>query len=226
MTSRKISDFSKRILKWYDLHQVYYPWRTSTDPYQILLCEIMLRKTTRRQVAKIFDKFFQRYASFKSIAEADENEIKQLIRPLGIENSRTKIIKRLANSVLLQWNGMLPLNQADLLSLPGVGIYSANAVLCLTKGERVPLVDTNAIRVIQRVFCFRSDSKRIRTDPKLWSFATSLIPSERSKDFNLAILDFAAEVCTIKSPKCSICPVRLMCKYYMQQSTNPNRKYG
>jgi A/G-specific adenine glycosylase len=89
------------------------------------------------------------------ISYADAEEVMQVIRPLGIENGRTKIIKSLADFVIDKYNGALPLNKEDLLKLPGVGVYSANAVLCLLKGERVPLVDTNTIRVIQRFFSFQ-----------------------------------------------------------------------
>jgi A/G-specific adenine glycosylase len=211
--SNGMNVFRKKILDWYNSHGVHYPWRTSTDPYQILLCEILLRKTTRKQVARIFYTFFYKYRSFQDLAAADENEIKKVIRPLGIENNRTKIIKNLADFVINNYNGTLPLNKADLLKLPGVGLYSANAVLCMIKGERVPLVDTNTIRIIQRVFSYRSSSERIRTDPKIWQFASSLIPSERSKDFNLALLDFAAEICRYKNPLCHVCPLREDCHF-------------
>ena len=217
LSDLKKSNFRKKILAWYDLNRIYYPWRTTSDPYEILMSEIMLRKTTRKQVAEICDKFFQRYKNFKDIADSEEYEIKNMIRPLGIENIRADTMKRLAEHV--HWNGTLPLGKKELLAMPGIGQYSANAVLCLTKGERLPLLDTNAIRVIERVFSIRSNSKRARTDPRLWKFASLLVPLKRSKDYNLAILDLASRVCTIKNPQCEICPVNTLCQYRVDNLT-------
>ncbi|MEM2100223.1 MAG: hypothetical protein QXP45_02670 [Thermoproteota archaeon] len=107
----------------------------------------------------------------------------------------------------------VPRDRDALIKLPGVGPYSANGILCLAYGEQLPLVDTNVIRVMERVFKIKSEKARARTDPMVWSFVEKLIPDGKAREFNLAVLDFANSICVPKVPKCPICPVRDICLY-------------
>lgn len=205
--------FADLLLEWWEPNKNDFPWRRTNDPYIILISEMLLRKTTARQVSGIFEKFFARFPSVKALAEAFEEEIGELIKPLGMEHKRATLLKRLANELIRSYKGAVPASQEDLLKLPGVGRYAANAVLCFAYGRDVPLVDVNAIRVFQRVFGLQSKKRRVKDDTAFWEYVAGVIPPGRSRDFNLAIIDFAHEICRPKRPKCTICPLRAICKY-------------
>ena len=211
--SIKGKDFSRKLLEWWAVNKRDFPWRNTINPYYILLAELLLRKTTGKQVGRIFSLLVQKYPSTKSLAEADENELKQLLKPLGMEHLRTVLLKKLAQEINTNYAGKVPVTEEGLLTLPGVGKYAANSVLCMAYGYDVPMVDTNAIRLIQRVFSFKSQKKRPRDDPKTWLFVSALVPVGTARSFNLAIIDFAHAVCLPKKLHCSECPLKDNCDY-------------
>jgi A/G-specific adenine glycosylase len=205
--------FSSRLLKWRTDHRADFPWRKTHDLYKILVSEMLLRKTTRRQVREIFTQFFQKYPFVLALADARPEEIEEIIRPLGMEHKRAQLLKDMAFRIVSEYGGAVPTTEEELLALPGVGIYATNAVLCFGVGMDVPLVDTNAIRVMQRVFSLEAKKKRARTDPEMWKAVGKLIPRGKARDFNLAMLDFAASVCLPKNPKCPMCQLLDVCDY-------------
>jgi A/G-specific adenine glycosylase len=205
-------EFSHRLLRWHSENPSSYPWRETTDPYKILVAELLLRKTTRRQVSQLFPKFFAKYPDMQSLAKASVSEIRKLITPLGMERKRAPAMKEVAKELLKL--GGVPLNKDQLRNLPAVGEYVANAVLCFVAGQDLPLVDTNVVRVVQRVFSIESSRKRPRTDRLIWDFARSLIPLGLGGEFNVSLLDFAAAVCTPRAPKCMTCPLNDICDCY------------
>jgi A/G-specific adenine glycosylase len=214
MNPSKRCRFAENLIFWHRTNNASFPWREEKDPYKILVSEILLRKTTRKQVKEIFPCFFQKYPRFSVLAEAPLVEIDEAIRPLGMEHKRAQLLKELAGRIMSERGGAVPTTEKDLLALPGVGRYAANAVLCFAGGKDAPLVDTNAIRVIQRVFSFKAKKKRARTDPEVWEFVSSLVPPGKGRVFNLALLDFAAAVCMSRNPKCGSCPNDAICDYY------------
>jgi len=134
-----------------------------------------------------------------------------------MEHKRAVLLKKLANELLKNHGGAIPASQDDLLKLPGVGRYSANAVLCFAYGKDAPLVDVNAIRVFQRVFSVKSQKRRIKDDTTFWEFVAETIPKGKAREFNLAIIDFAHEVCRPKKPKCAICPLCVICIFASEE---------
>jgi A/G-specific adenine glycosylase len=174
---------------------------------------MLLRKTTARQVSNLFENFFSRFRDAKALSEAQEEEIRDLIKPLGMEYKRSSLLKKLAMEITKKNLFNITPSRKDLLNLPGVGPYAANAVLCFAYGEDVPLVDVNVIRVFQRVFGFRSQKRRVKDDTAFWKLVAEVIPPGRARDFNLAIIDFAHKVCMPKKPKCTTCSLRVVCKY-------------
>lgn len=206
-------EFAKLLLKWWQLNKRDFPWRKTSDPYEILIAEMLLRKTTAKQVSLAFIKFMSAYPDAKALSSAPEEKIKDLIRPLGMEHKRTTLLKTVANELIQKYAGTVPVSREELIKLPGVGPYVANAVLCFAYGKDLPLVDTNAIRVFKRVFDFKSRKHRIKDDPTFWEFVANAIPPGKAKEFNLAVIDFAHQICTLRSPKCSLCPLRAICKY-------------
>jgi A/G-specific adenine glycosylase len=208
------ANFVKLLLEWWHKNKRDYPWRHARDPYSILIAEMLLRKTTAQQVERIYNLFLARYPTPEALAEADENQLKKLLEPLGMEYKRAGLLKKFGLTVKEVYNGIIPSDPQELLKLPGVGMYAANAVLSFVHSKDVPLLDTNFIRIVQRVFGARSEKSRARSDRKMWEFAQSLIPMGKSKDFNLAVLDFGALVCTAKRPKCVVCPINEICNHY------------
>lgn len=202
-------------MKWRDKNNLdsLYPWRNSKSKYEILLSEVLLKKTTRRQVAKEWENIVSHYRNFSDIQKANSQKIKKVLRPLGLEHIRSKHLKELSKKILDDCDGVIPKTKNELLSLPGVGPYTANAVLCFAFGHDVSMLDVNILRVLKRVFSLDAENSRDRTDMQLWEFAESLPPKGKGKEFNYAILDFAGEVCTAKNPKCSKCPMSKICDY-------------
>ena len=207
-------NFAERLLAWFEKNKRdYLPWRKTKDPYKILVAEMMLQKTTSKQVAKLFNRFLERYPSPASLADAPVADIEAEITPLGMEHRRALRFKQWAEIIVKKYAGKVPRSKDALVSLPGVGDYIANAILCLAYNENVALLDTNVVRVLQRFFGITSTKARARTDKALWKTYQQMIPKGKARDFNLAVLDFAALVCTAKNPKHKICPVNGMCRF-------------
>ena len=207
-------DFAERLLSWYEQNKRdYLPWRKTKDPYKVLVAEMMLQKTTSNQVARLFDGFVEKYPSPASLADAPVADIEAEITPLGMEHRRALRFKQWAQIIVEKYAGKVPRRKDALTSLPGVGDYIANAVLCLAYDENVALLDTNVVRVLQRFFGITSAKARARTDKALWKTYQRMIPEGKARDFNLAVLDFAALVCTAKNPQHKICPVNDMCHF-------------
>jgi len=212
MLERKISkDFAAKLLEWWRDNKRDFPWRTTRDPYRVLIAEVLLRKTTVAQVVKLYEKFIEKYPNPKALAEASREQLEQLLRPLGMEHRRAELLVRLGRAVVERHGGAVPCSAEDLMKLPGVGRYAANAVLCLACGADEPMVDANAVRLLQRFFGLKTSRTRARDDPELWRFAGSLIPRGMGREFNLAVIDFAGVVCTARSPKCGACPLKDLC---------------
>lgn len=213
----KIDAFVERMLKWYEHNKRdYLFWRNTKNAYHILVSEMMLQKTTVRQVQDLIRIFIERFPTPRELADAPVKEIERTITPLGMQHRRAVRYKRWASLVVERFGGRIPDSEEELLSLPGVGRYMANSVLCLAFDKEAPLLDTNIVRIIERVFNIKSDKARPRIDEKLWDFVTKITPPGKSKDINLALLDHGALVCTAKNPKCPTCPVNKLCSAYRE----------
>jgi A/G-specific adenine glycosylase len=214
--SRKI--FSKRLLAWWKNNKRDFPWRHTNDPYAVLIAEMLLRKTTAQQVDGLYKALIGKYPNAKSLSEADENELRDMIKPLGMEHKRAKLLKEVSRVIIESYKGLIPSEQKELLQLPGIGPYAANAVLSFSHAQNVPMVDTNFVRLTERVFGFKSSRARARDDKRIWEFAETIVPKGRSKEFNLAVIDFAASVCGARVPKCEACPLTFICVFFKKNS--------
>jgi len=209
--NKKKEGFIQGILQWSEENFLDYPWRDNVDPFQILISELLLRKTTAEQVEDIFPKFTSKYPSPKSIVESSPKEIKAEIEVLGMSNIRTEQIIEISKKIQKDYDNKVPDSFAELSNLPGVGRYTANSILCFGFNEPKPIVDTNVIRVLSRYFDIESDKSRPRTDDKLWEFAENLLPQEDFKVYNYALLDFGKLVCKSNNPDCNDCLLRNKC---------------
>ncbi len=215
----KITAFQDRLLAWYRKGRRRFAWRSpSTSAYAILLSELMLRKTGTATVAQEYEPFVERYPSPEYLAAAAASDIALSIRRLGIAD-RGRLLKSLGEQLVTEYAGEVPRTMSQLMALPGVGRYTASAVLCFAYQQAVAILDTNAIRVLDRVFSIRSAMTRPHLDGTLWSAATELVPPSRPVAYNRALLDFAAVVCTHRHPRCGVCPISTICDFYRTQST-------
>jgi len=212
----KARDFVERIISWYRKYGCHdLPWRRTSDPWAVLVAAFLLRKTTSKQVLRVYSRFLEKFPTPEAVLKADEAEIRELIRPLGIEHQRARHLKEVARAVVKNYGGKVPCSKEELKKLPGVGEYIASEVLLVAYGQPEPLLDRNMIRVLERVFSIRSSKKRPHTDPELWRFAKMLVPRDPrlAKEFNYGVLDFARQVCLARRPKCSLCILRSLCAY-------------
>lgn len=201
----------KKLLKWFEIEGKTYPFRDTTDPYRILVSEMLLRKTTARQVATIYPIFFEKFPTVKHLSKAPIDEIKRLIRPLGIA-SRTHDLKQVSQEIVSKYGGKIPENIQDLTKLKGVGKYIASCVMAFGFGFQVSAVDSNINRVLSRIMGYRVDFKK-QPDDRIWKFYYDLMPQERRRQFHHAIIDLSHLYCRPSNPKCRMCPLKEYCNY-------------
>ena len=224
--------FQRRLLNWYKKHQRRLPWRGITDPYKILVSEIMLQQTQVDRVIPKYQEFLNKYPTFEVLASASVEEVKRTWYPLGY-NIRPMRLHSIAREAVARYGGSLPKTEEELLALKGVGRYTAGAILSFAFGKDAPILDTNVARVLYRVFLGKGD-RPLRGHPgvvksvlggrgdlksggvktKLWALSEALIPQGKAYDFNQALMDFGAQVCTARRPLCLICPMNDLCKSY------------
>jgi A/G-specific adenine glycosylase len=203
----------KKILHWYYNHGKTFPWRQHRTPYNVLIAELLLHKTDSKKVETVYPIFLLRFPGIYELSLANISEIKETIQNIGLFY-RAERIAKLSKDVINNFKGEIPSTKKDLESLRGVGDYIANAVLCFAFKKRVPIVDTNVIRVYERVFGIKSKKTRPHTDDAIWAFAEKMLPEKSFKEYNYALLDFASEVCKAKNPKCENCLIKANCRFY------------
>jgi len=211
--------FQSAVIAWYRKHgDRNLPWRSAGDGWAVLVAAMLLRKTTTSQVMKVYGEFLRRYPTPAALASASVEELREFLKPLGIENQRALLFKRLAEK--LAELGGVPCDRDALKRLPGVGDYAASEVLLVACGRPEPLLDRNMTRVLQRVFGVRPSKSRPHTDPEMWALARSLVPQdpELAKELNFGVLDLARKICTARKPKCGECPLRGICRHAQSQS--------
>ncbi len=214
-SNAEVDFFVELLIKWHKLNnRNFLFWRNTMNPYHILVSELMLQKTTAKQVQGLATKFFSEFPTLFDLENAKLKDLKKLITPLGMENRRSVILKSLAKTLIEEYGCKVPSSEKELLKLKGVGRYITNSVLYLAYEKDAPIVDTNIIRILERVFSLESKKSRPRTDVIFWDFVKKMTPSGKSRLLNLALLDFGAMICTAKKPKHEICPVRQLCNYY------------
>jgi len=209
---KKKEAFAARLLKWGKRNRRDFSWRKETDAFHILVAEIMLQRTSAVQVEPVYRKFIAEYPLVHNLASAPIKNVLGDLRPLGLRYRAVRL-KQVANILETQFRGKVPDSEKELLGLPGIGKYVANAVQCFAFKKDLPLVDSNVLRVINRIFSIKSipDSHK---KLQIWDFMSSMIPEGRAKEFNISLLDFAGVICTPRKPNHEICPMRGICDFH------------
>jgi A/G-specific adenine glycosylase len=210
--------FRRRLLTWYRTHGRDLPWRRTGDPYHILVSEVMLQQTQVDRVLPKYHEWLAKYPSLAALAEAREADVAETWRPLGY-NIRPRRLQAIARESVSRFGGELPSDQDTLLSFKGIGAYTAGAIRSFAFGQRAAILDTNVARVLFRVFVARGDLKAHATRKQLWMISETLVPYKHVFDFNQALMDFGATVCSARKPGCQACPMKKFCRSFASLSS-------
>ncbi|MDX2167107.1 MAG: A/G-specific adenine glycosylase [Deltaproteobacteria bacterium] len=215
--------FQRRLLAWYRAHGRKLPWRRTRDPYRILVSEIMLQQTQVDRVKGFYRRFVRQYPSFEHLAAADEPQVREAWDGLGYY-ARARNLQRTAQRVVDEHAGRLPDDPQVIRQLPGIGRYTAGAVLSIAYGRDEPILDTNAARVLTRWFGFRPRGGPGIRQRRLWELAAHVTPRGVAGDFNQAIMDLGATICTARVARCESCPVRAGCAEEKKNGTTDEHR--
>ena len=210
--------FRQRLLRWYRRHGRDLPWRKTSDPYHILVSEIMLQQTQVDRVLPKYREWIDKYPSLEALAAAPEQDVTETWYPLGY-NIRPRRLHTIARESVAQYGGQLPADEETLLSFKGIGEYTAGAIRSFAFRERAAILDTNVARVLFRMFVATGDAKSHAMKQHLWRVSESLVPIRRVFDFNQALMDLGAMVCVARNPKCPVCPMAKDCRAFRLDPT-------
>lgn len=196
--------FRRLLLRWFDLHKRDLPWRRDPDPYRIWLSEIMLQQTRVNAVTDYYQKFLRHFPTVKTLASAPESAVLAAWSGLGYYR-RARMLHASAKKIVREYKAELPKTAEGLRALPGIGRYTAAAIASIAFNQPVALVDGNVERVLQRVH------GRNLAGEDLWHAASELLAQRRPGDFNQAMMELGATVCSAQRPQCLLCPVSKLC---------------
>jgi A/G-specific adenine glycosylase len=218
--------FRRRLLAWYRANGRDLPWRRTRDPYRILVSEVMLQQTQVDRVLPKYHEWLDRYPTFDALAAAPEPDVVRTWYPLGY-NIRPRRLQAIARESVASHGGTLPDDEATLRSFKGIGRYTAGAVMSFAFNKRAAILDTNVARVLFRVFVGRGEPKSHAMNRHLWDLSWTLLPIQRNVfDFNQALMDFGAMVCSARKPMCGTCTMAARCRAVARPGgpMNANRK--
>lgn len=205
------TDFSRRLLAWFDEHKRDLPWRRDRRPYTVLLSEFMCQQTQVDTVIPYYEDFLRRWPQLEDLAAASEDELREAWAGLGYYRRASHLLA-CARKVVEKYDGQLPANEAALRELPGIGPYTAAAITSMAFGQPTAAIDGNLLRVLSRCFCIPWQAGDTASMKEVKSLADSLLPPERAGDFNEAMMDLGATICTPRKPDCQSCPFCSTCR--------------
>lgn len=218
-SNERFIDFTRlQLLKWGGVKGRSFWWRKDRDPYTILIVEVLLRQTRAATVVKEISDFVLKYPSATALADGCIQEIEKDLQPFGLYRQRARQLKLLGQALVS--SGSVPENERELLSLPGVGPYTASAVRCFAFGASEPVVDVNLARIVERVFGLHIERGEPRRNKRLILLAKALLAGESPREMNWALLDLGALVCTARQPRCGLCPLEHLCSYNTAHSVS------
>jgi A/G-specific adenine glycosylase len=205
------SPIAEKLLSWYAEHARQLPWRGSRDPYAVWVSEIMLQQTRVETVIPYYQRWMERFPTIEALAVAPLQEVLNAWEGLGYY-SRARNMQRAAQVVVELYGGSLPADLAALRKLPGIGAYTAGAIASMAFGLDAPALDGNIRRVLARVFNVEELARSSSGERRLWQLAGEHLPAGRAGDYNQALMDLGAGMCTPRQPECGRCPLAEMCQ--------------
>jgi len=215
----KLQYFANRLLNWYRLNKRELPWRNTNDPYIIWLSEVILQQTRVVQGLPYFEKFLQNYPTVQDLASAPQEDVMRLWQGLGYY-SRARNLHQCAKDIVEIYGGDFPRTYKKLLTLKGVGSYTAAAIGSFAFGEAVAVVDGNVFRVLSRYFGIPSDIASSLGKKEFEKLANQIIPKSSPGEFNQSIMEFGSLQCKPKNPNCSDCPLVEGCFAFQNEMVN------
>lgn len=208
-------NIAKTLLAWYDRNRRSLPWRDTVDAYGTWVSEIMLQQTRVETVIGYFGRFMEAFPNVQALAEAPLEDVLKLWEGLGYY-SRARNLHKGAQMIVAQYGGIVPRDVVQLRKIPGIGEYTAGAIASIAYQVRTPAVDGNVIRVVSRVCGIRENVGIPSVKRMLTEQAAAMVPEERPGDYNQAVMDLGATVCTPGTPDCEACPLRSVCNAYAE----------
>jgi A/G-specific adenine glycosylase len=210
LNGRELATFRKQLLGWFRQFQRDLPWRRTKDPYRIWLSEIMLQQTRVAAAIPYYERFLQRFPDVYALAAAPQEEVLRLWSGLGYY-SRARNLQKAAQQIVAKHRGKFPARLDEALALPGIGNYTAAAILSIAFGEKHAVLDGNVARVLARLGAIRGDLRQSQLWQELQKTADRLLEPKSPGDWNQAMMELGATRCTPKSPQCLFCPVAQFC---------------
>lgn len=207
--------FRRRLLAWYQKHRRDLPWRQSRDPYRVWVSEVMLQQTQVETVKPYFDRFTAAFPTVADLAAADEEQVLRLWEGLGYYR-RARGLHAAAKQIVAEHNAQLPSDVPTLLTLPGIGRYTAGAIVSIAFDRPAPILEANTIRLFARLIALKEDATKSVGQKRLWAVAEEVLPKKNIADFNQALMELGSLVCTPAAPKCTECPVEKLCEARQQ----------
>ena len=201
----------QKLLEWFDKNQRALPWREHYRPYEVWVSEIMLQQTQMDTVLPYFERWMKTFPTLGSLAKAEEKKVLKLWEGLGYY-SRARNIHRSAKEIMEKYHGTFPSDFGSILSLKGVGRYSAGAIASIAFNQERPIVDGNVLRVLSRVYAIQKPIDVEKNKALFWELEEKLIPMGKARYFNQALMELGALVCSTQDPACALCPIRRFCK--------------
>jgi A/G-specific adenine glycosylase len=218
LTGRELASFRKLLLGWFRQFQRDLPWRRTKDPYRVWISEIMLQQTRVAAVIPYYERFLTRFPDVRSLAEAPQEEVLRLWSGLGYY-SRARNLQKAAQQIVALHGGQFPQKEEAVLALSGVGPYTGAAILSIAFGAKLAVLDGNVARVLARLGAIRGDLRESRRWQSLQKTAGAHLDAKSPGDWNQAMMELGAMVCTPRSPQCLLCPVAKFCS--ARQSGDP-----
>ena len=220
-----LSDAQRRVIRrrlpsWYARCKRDLPWRRrGSDPYAQLLAEVMLQQTQVATVGPYYERFIARFPSVQDLAAAPQDDVLALWSGLGYY-SRARNLHAAAKRIVEAFGGYVPRTVEELMTLPGIGRYTAGAIASVAYDVRAPVLDGNVSRVLTRVIGIEDDPKQPAVRERLWAAAKAVLPRTRCGDFNQALMELGATVCLPRSPQCLTCPIQPVCRAFREGLTD------
>ena len=213
---RGTAAIQRALLSWGASNRRDFPWRDEgLSPYQVLIAEVLLKRTTARAAARVYGPFIATFPDLESLRTASLSEVEQGLTAVGLYRQRARGLKEMVNYLTEQSGGHLPSDLASLLQVPHVGPYAARAMLSFGYRRAAAVVDSNVQRVFGRLF--RDRLGPAPALPDVQSLADGVLPEDSHREFNWALLDLGATICRYDRPRCSVCPLERLCNHAGQQ---------
>jgi A/G-specific adenine glycosylase len=217
--------FRRRLLAWFRHAARDLPWRENRDPYRVWVSEIMLQQTQVATVEPYFRRFMAKFPTLADLAAAEEHDVLKLWEGLGYYR-RARQLHAAARLIVRDYGSAFPHHLAEAVRLPGIGRYTAGAILSIAYDARQPILEANTVRLYSRLLAFGGDPATSEGRRVLWTFAEEVLPRRGSGTLNQALMELGATVCTPKAPRCDACPVVALCPTHAHglQHTIPRPK--